>query len=102
MRDERGRLRAFRNACRRRPHALVTARTGHLRRAIHCAAHSLTYGFDGRLVAGATPGDLTPLELTLAGGPLLVRAGGATGMRDARGDRRVRLGVHSPRWCRVA
>src|SRR6202007_879455 len=31
---------------------------------------SLTYGFDGRLVAGGTPGDLTPLEM-LRAGPLL-------------------------------
>jgi len=74
VRAERGRLHAFRNACRRRPHALVSARRGHLKSALHCAAHSLTYSFDGRLVAGTTPGDLTPLELRRAGGLLLVRA----------------------------
>ena len=73
VRAERGRLYAFRNACRRRPHALVTARRGHLKSAIHCAAHALTYSFDGRLVAGATPGDLAPLELRHAGRLLLVR-----------------------------
>ena len=39
VRAERGRLHAFRNTCRRRPHALVTARRGHLKSAIHCAAH---------------------------------------------------------------
>ena len=33
VRDERGRLHAFRNTCRRRPHALVTARTRPSRRA---------------------------------------------------------------------
>jgi nitrite reductase/ring-hydroxylating ferredoxin subunit len=77
VRAERGRLHAFRNACRRRPHALVTARRGHLKSAIHCAAHSLTYTFDGRLVAGSTPGDLTPLELRRAGRLLLVRAAGS-------------------------
>ena len=76
VRAERGRLHAFRNACRRRPHALVSARLGHLKSAIHCAAHSLTYSFDGRLVAGATPGDLTPLPLRRAGRLLLVRAAG--------------------------
>jgi nitrite reductase/ring-hydroxylating ferredoxin subunit len=78
VRAERGRLHAFRNACRRRPHALVTARRGHLKSAIHCAAHGLTYTFDGRLVAGSAPGDLTPLELRQAGRLLLVRAASAT------------------------
>src|SRR6516162_6195170 len=74
VRAERARLYAFRNACRRRPHALVTARRGRLKSAIHCAAHSLTYSFDGRLVAGSTPGDLAPLPLRRAGRLLLVRA----------------------------
>jgi hypothetical protein len=78
VRAERGRLHAFRNACRRRPHALVTARRGHLKSAIHCAAHSLTYTFDGRLVSGSTPGDLAPLELQRAGRLLLVRVAGNT------------------------
>ena len=76
VRAERGRLHAFRNACRRRPHTLVSARCGHLKSAIHCAAHALTYTFDGRLVAGSSPGDLTPLELRQAGRLLLVRAAG--------------------------
>jgi TetR/AcrR family transcriptional repressor of bet genes len=85
VRAERGRLHAFRNACRRRPHALVTARRGHLKSAIHCAAHGLTYTFDGGLVAGSTPGDLTPLELRQAGRLLLVRAASATPpMMDTR------------------
>ena len=83
VRAERGRLHAFRNACRRRPHALVSARRGHLKSAIHCAAHALTYTFDGRLVAGSTPGDLTALELRQAGRLLLVRAAGtATAAMD--------------------
>jgi TetR/AcrR family transcriptional repressor of bet genes len=77
VRGERGRLHAFRNACRRRPHAFVSARRGHLKSAIHCAAHSLTYSFDGRLVEGSTPGDLAPLELRRAGHLVLVRAAGA-------------------------
>ncbi len=77
VRDERGRLRAFRNACRRRPHALVIARTGHFEGAIHCASHSLTYRLDGRLVDGDTPGDLSSLELTQFGRLILVRAAGA-------------------------
>ena len=77
VRGERGRLYAFRNACRRRPHALVSARRGHFKSAIHCAAHSLTYSFDGRLVEGSTPGDLAPLPLRRAGHLLLVRVAGA-------------------------
>jgi TetR/AcrR family transcriptional repressor of bet genes len=77
VRGERGRLYAFRNACRRRPHALVSARRGHFKSAIHCAAHSLTYSFDGRLVEGSTPGDLAPVELRRAGPLLLVRVAGA-------------------------
>ena len=77
VRDERGRLRAFRNACRRRPHALVIARSGHFEGAIHCASHSLTYRLDGRLVDGDTPGDLSALELKQLGRLILVRAVGA-------------------------
>ena len=83
LRAERGRLYVFRNTCRHRPHALLTARTGHLRSAIHCAAHALTYSFDGRLVAGATPGDLTPLETVLAGPLIYARA--ATGGTPSSG-----------------
>jgi TetR/AcrR family transcriptional repressor of bet genes len=77
VRDERGRLHAFRNACRRRPHALVIARTGHLEGAIHCASHNLTYRLDGRLVDGDTPGDLSALGLTQWGRLIVVRAAGA-------------------------
>ena len=77
VRDERGRLRAFRNACRRRPHALVIARSGHFEGAIHCASHALTYRLDGRLVDGDTPGDLASLDLQSLGALILVRAAGA-------------------------
>jgi TetR/AcrR family transcriptional repressor of bet genes len=74
LRGERARLHVFRNTCRRRPHALLAPRRGHLRSAIHCASHSLTYSFDGRLVAGATPGDLAPLEMTRLGPLILARS----------------------------
>jgi TetR/AcrR family transcriptional repressor of bet genes len=77
VRGERGRLHAFRNACRRRPHALVIARTGHLEGAIHCASHNLTYRLDGRLVDGDTPGDLSALGLTQWGRLIVVRGAGA-------------------------
>jgi TetR/AcrR family transcriptional repressor of bet genes len=76
VRGERARLHVFRNTCRRRPHALLAPRRGHLRSAIHCASHSLTYSFDGRLVAGTTPGDLTPLEMRRAGPLIFARTSG--------------------------
>jgi TetR/AcrR family transcriptional repressor of bet genes len=74
VRAERGRLHAFRNTCRRSPHALVSERSGLLQSAIHCATHGLTYTFDGQLVEGKTPGDLTRLEFTRRGRLLLARA----------------------------
>jgi len=77
VRDAKGGLRAFRNACRRRPHALVNARTGHFTDAIPCVPHGLEYGFDGKHLDGGTDGDLTPLEIKLKGGLILVRAAGA-------------------------
>jgi TetR/AcrR family transcriptional repressor of bet genes len=84
VRDEKGVLRAFRNACRRRPHALVSVRKGHFAGAIPCAPHGLTYKFDGRLIEGETPGDLTPLEVKQKGGLILVRAPGAASESAAR------------------
>jgi TetR/AcrR family transcriptional regulator, transcriptional repressor of bet genes len=83
VRDERGRLHAFRNACRRRPHALVIARTGHLEGAIHCASHNLTYRLDGRLVDGDVPGDLSALGLQQWGRLIVVRASGAAPAAEA-------------------
>jgi TetR/AcrR family transcriptional regulator, transcriptional repressor of bet genes len=78
VRDAKGVLRAFRNACRRRPHALVNTRTGHFPEAISCAPHGLDYGFDGRLLAGGTDGDLLPLEIRRKSGLILVRAAGTS------------------------
>jgi len=74
VRAERERLHAFRNTCRRSPHALVSERAGSLQSAIRCATHGLTYTFDGQLVEGKTPGDLAPLELTRREHLLLARA----------------------------
>jgi TetR/AcrR family transcriptional repressor of bet genes len=74
VRAERERLHAFRNTCRRSPHALVTERAGQLQSAIRCATHGLTYTFDGQLVEGKTPGDLTPLELARRERLVLARA----------------------------
>ena len=50
VRDERGVLRAFRNACRRRPHALVSARVGRFAVAIACVPHGLEFGLDGKVL----------------------------------------------------
>ena len=77
VRDENGNLRAFRNACRRRPHSLVTTRTGHFSRVIECAPHGLTYSLEGKAVQSGTEGDLTALEVKEKSGLVLVRAGAA-------------------------
>lgn len=82
VRNGEGELRALRNACRKHPHALLEARKGRVAGHIRCAAHELTYGLDGRRLAGSTPGDLTALELTRVGPLLLVRTPPA---RDAAG-----------------
>ncbi len=65
---------AFRNSCRKRPHALLMERSGQLGETVACAAHDLVYGLDGKLRSGATPGDLMPLELALPGRFIFVRA----------------------------
>jgi TetR/AcrR family transcriptional repressor of bet genes len=70
------RIQAFRNSCRKRPHALLMSPRGNLD-SIRCGIHGLVYGLDGRLESGDTPGDLTPLELALPGRFMLVRAAAA-------------------------
>ncbi len=77
LRDAEGAIRAFRNSCRKRPHALVALPRGHFSTGIQCAIHALEYGLDGKLRAGSTPGDLTPLEIAQPGRLILVRAFGA-------------------------
>ena len=67
-------IRAFRNSCRKRPHALLMERSGHLSSTIRCEAHDIEYSLDGELLSGNTPGNLTPLELALPGRFMLVRA----------------------------
>jgi AcrR family transcriptional regulator len=73
-RSSDSRIAAFRNNCRKRPHALLTARRGHLSSTIKCDLHELVYGLDGKFRSGSTPGDLTPLELSVPGRFILVRA----------------------------
>jgi AcrR family transcriptional regulator/nitrite reductase/ring-hydroxylating ferredoxin subunit len=74
VRSSDDRIQAFRNTCRKRPHALLTERGGHLAATIKCDIHDLVYGVDGKFQSGSTPGDLTPLELSLPGRFMLVRA----------------------------
>jgi TetR/AcrR family transcriptional repressor of bet genes len=73
LRDETGAIRAFHNTCRRRPHALLTERTGSLDGVIECAAHGLQYGFDGKRRSGETPGDLAALDVEQRGELIFVR-----------------------------
>jgi TetR/AcrR family transcriptional repressor of bet genes len=70
-------IRAFRNSCRRRPHALVSGARGQLSGAkIACDIHGLVYELDGSLRSGDTPGELVALELALPGRFILVRPPG--------------------------
>ncbi len=86
VRDNERRIHAFRNLCRRRPHALVTEPRGHFAGAIECKFHGLTYGLDGEpcgapdtdAAAGSAAGSaLAPLALEHPGRFLLVRAPGS-------------------------
>jgi TetR/AcrR family transcriptional repressor of bet genes len=72
LRDETGSIRAFHNTCRRRPHALLSARAGTLNGSIECVAHALQYGYDGGRRRGETPGDLATLAVAERGGLLFV------------------------------
>ena len=75
-------IHAFRNTCRKRPHALLTERSGHLTGTIDCNAHELVYGLDGKLHSGDTPGDLT----TLGAGASGQVHSGARARRSQRAD----------------
>jgi TetR/AcrR family transcriptional repressor of bet genes len=59
--------------------ASVGARKGRVAGKVRTAAHDRTYAFDGRRLEGATPGDLTSLEMTRAGPLLLARSPQAGG-----------------------
>jgi AcrR family transcriptional regulator/nitrite reductase/ring-hydroxylating ferredoxin subunit len=76
VRSSDSRILAFRNSCRKRPHALLAGR-GHLSSGLECDIHGLVYGLDGKLESGNTPGDLTSLELSTPGRFMLVRAAAA-------------------------
>jgi TetR/AcrR family transcriptional repressor of bet genes len=76
VRDARGQLHAFRNACRHRPHALTSTRDGRFSGAITCVPHGLRYGYDGKLLEG-NGAELAPMEIKQKSGLILVRACGA-------------------------
>ena len=86
VRDAQSRVRAFRNVCRQRPHALVTQQKGHVSQSIECTIHQLAYDLDGKLTSGRTPGDLLPLDLEHPGRFILVRPPGATDQRPPPGN----------------
>jgi len=98
VRDADGTIRALRNTCRKRPHALVTARRGHLSTSIECEVHGLVYGLDGKLRSGNTPGDLTPLELALPGKFVLVRAPASAAAPEGTAELLAIAGAPSGDW----
>ncbi len=67
LRDEEGRLRAFRNVCRHRGSRLLNG-SGQCGKAIRCLYHGWTYRLDGELIGvpeGRTIADLDKSELGL-------------------------------------
>jgi TetR/AcrR family transcriptional repressor of bet genes len=73
VRDAAGELRAFRNSCSETPHILNPAVSGHAE-VIRCAIHGLQFELDGSRLGGRGRADLTPLDLRLLAGLILVRS----------------------------
>jgi TetR/AcrR family transcriptional repressor of bet genes len=79
VRDTDGAVRAFRNACRHLPHALVTARRGRFADGrIACALHGLAYGLDGRAAPAQAGVGLQEFDVHRCGGLVFVRSPAAT------------------------
>ncbi len=95
VRGDDGAIRAFRNTCRQRPHAIVAERTGRLEGRIECAIHGLAYAYDGALRDGETLGDLVRLEVAQRDRLLLVRS---TGGEPASREGDVRASAGDVRW----
>jgi len=101
LRDAQGGLRAFRNACRSQPHALVTERHGRLTDGIACLLHGLSYGLDGRARHPAGGAGLLELEVHRSRGLIFVRPPASAGARPSpdivecadAGDRRPAPGA---------
>jgi TetR/AcrR family transcriptional regulator, transcriptional repressor of bet genes len=73
VRDDAGKIRAFRNSCSEAPHILIAARTGRVD-TIQCALHGLQYELDGRRRGARGAADLKALDLRLIGDLILVRS----------------------------
>jgi TetR/AcrR family transcriptional regulator, transcriptional repressor of bet genes len=73
VRDNGGKIRAFRNSCSEAPHILIAARTGRVD-TIQCALHGLQYELDGRRRGARGAADLKALDLRLIGDLILVRS----------------------------
>jgi TetR/AcrR family transcriptional repressor of bet genes len=82
VRDAAGELRAFRNSCSESPHILIAAVSGHAE-AIRCAIHGLQFEFDGSRSGGQGAAGLTPLDLKVLEGLILVRSDMAASPRAA-------------------
>jgi TetR/AcrR family transcriptional regulator, transcriptional repressor of bet genes len=76
LRDVGGALRAYRNACPHRPHALLTEARGRLSGPLRCAVHGLAFDWQGQPVEGQSR-PLTPLEVRERGALIWVRVPGA-------------------------
>ena len=78
VRDAAGTVRAFRNACRSLPHALVSTRRGRFADGcIACELHGLAYGLDGRSVRPPGGAGLLEFEVYRSRGLIFVRSPGA-------------------------
>jgi TetR/AcrR family transcriptional regulator, transcriptional repressor of bet genes len=73
LRDETGRVRAFRNSCSEAPHILNTARAGR-QSLIQCPVHGLQFDLDGKRRGTRGGADLPALDLRMVGDLILVRS----------------------------
>jgi TetR/AcrR family transcriptional repressor of bet genes len=77
VRDNAGRLRAYRNSCTEAAHSLTAAATGNSS-LIACAIHGLQFDLDGKRRGTHGSADLSPLDLHLPGELILVRRASRT------------------------
>jgi TetR/AcrR family transcriptional regulator, transcriptional repressor of bet genes len=89
VRDEAGRVRAFRNSCSEAPHILNMARAGR-HSLIQCGVHGLQFDLDGKRRGTRGTADLAALELRVIGDLILVRSAerrrSGAGFADAWND----------------
>jgi TetR/AcrR family transcriptional repressor of bet genes len=106
VRDSSGAVRAFRNTCRRQPHALALTRRGHFTNGIACLLHGLSYGLDGRALRQEDGAGLIDIEVCRCLGLIFVRSASAArqapsldvaGLQDASDFRALRQ-VEPAQW----